>query len=45
MGCRFAALLHTLGRDDEAKERLETLLMMAPDHEPARELLAAIEET
>jgi glycosyltransferase involved in cell wall biosynthesis/SAM-dependent methyltransferase/Tfp pilus assembly protein PilF len=40
--CRYATLLSHLGRSDEARERLETVLMFVPDHARAKELLAQV---
>ena len=38
----FASLLHKVGHTDEARDRLETLLMFSPGHEKAQTLLADI---
>jgi cytochrome c-type biogenesis protein CcmH/NrfG len=35
----YAALLFEIGRNEEACDRLETLLLLAPTHKPAQELL------
>jgi glycosyltransferase involved in cell wall biosynthesis/predicted TPR repeat methyltransferase len=32
MACKYAAVLRDIGRADEAMERLDTLLLLAPDH-------------
>ncbi|MBI4559741.1 MAG: methyltransferase domain-containing protein, partial [Candidatus Hydrogenedentes bacterium] len=42
MACRYAELLHRLGRDSEAVERLDTLLLLVPEHERAAKLLNII---
>lgn len=41
MSIRYAMLLHHLGRTDEARDRLEMLLMLAPGHREALDLLSA----
>jgi len=38
MACTHASVLRDADRGDEARERLETLLMLAPDHAEARAL-------
>ncbi|MDZ4860392.1 MAG: glycosyltransferase [Candidatus Hydrogenedentes bacterium] len=43
-GYRFAELLHAANRPLEAVERLETLLMLQPEHAQANALLARIRE-
>lgn len=42
MVCAFAALLHKEGKRDEARQQLETLLVLSPQHEIAQTLLAQI---
>jgi 2-polyprenyl-3-methyl-5-hydroxy-6-metoxy-1,4-benzoquinol methylase/Tfp pilus assembly protein PilF len=41
-GCRLAELLAEQGAVDEAKDRLETILLLNPEHGAARELLARL---
>jgi glycosyltransferase involved in cell wall biosynthesis/ubiquinone/menaquinone biosynthesis C-methylase UbiE/Flp pilus assembly protein TadD len=43
MLCRHAELLFGLGRSGEAQSQLETVLLLAPDHEPAHRLLAQLQ--
>ncbi|MBI5090846.1 MAG: glycosyltransferase [Candidatus Hydrogenedentes bacterium] len=42
MSYNYAAMVYKLGRLDEARDRLETLLLLSPGYEPAQELLAEI---
>jgi len=42
--CEYAELLVRLGNPDEARARLDTILMLAPEHEKAKELLRSMED-
>ena len=43
MGCVYAAVLCEMGRADEARERLDNVLLLNPTHERARSLLEQID--
>ncbi|MBX7255366.1 MAG: glycosyltransferase [Candidatus Hydrogenedentes bacterium] len=43
VGYAYAELLCDLGKKDAARDALDTLLMLAPDYEPALALLAALD--
>ena len=43
MGLTYAALLSKLGNDIEAREKLDTILMLSPGHEQAKNLLDEID--
>ncbi|HOE67518.1 MAG TPA: methyltransferase domain-containing protein [Candidatus Hydrogenedentes bacterium] len=42
-GCQHAALLSKLGREKEARNRIETMLLLSPNYAPAQELLDTLE--
>ena len=44
MTCNYALILKNLGRFDEARERLDMLLLMAPEHEAANGLMQELEQ-
>jgi len=43
LACTYAEFLIKVGRDAEARERLETVLLLSPGHEGARELLGGLD--
>jgi len=43
LACRHALILHHMGRSQEARDRLNTILLLAPSHQTADELMARID--
>jgi len=43
LACRHALILHHMGRSGEARDRLDAVLVLAPRHQTAHELLARID--
>jgi hypothetical protein len=44
LGCALATALIALDRNDEARDRLETILLFHPEHDEARMLLQGLEQ-